>query len=334
MQFDLLKRREFIALLGGAAAAWPLAARAQQGERMRRIGVLLSQPESNAEPQGLATLRNELRRLGWTDGRNVRIEHRSAKADPATMQGLAQELVALEPDLIITQNTATTAAMLQQTRTIPIIFVVVTDPIGSGFVASLSRPGGNITGFIDLEGSIGGKWLQLLKEIAPGLARAAFLFNPAMAPYAEYYLGPFKAAAVSLAVEATAATVNDASELDSVIAAQAHAANGGLVVMPDAFTAVHSARITTLALRYRLPMVYPFRSGARLGGLLSYGNDPLDNYGRAAAYADKILKGGKPSDLPVQIPVKYELVINLKTARMLGLTVPPTLLARADEVIE
>ena len=329
-----MRRREFLGVMGGTVAAWPLVARAQQAERVRRIGMLLSQAESNAEPQGLAALRDELRRLGWTEGRDVRIDHRSAKADATTMQGLAQELVALKPDLIITQNTATTVSVLQQTRTIPIIFVVVTDPIGSGFVASLSRPGGNVTGFIDLEGSLGGKWLQLLKEIAPDLARAAFLFNPAMAPYAEYYLGPFKAAAASLAVEATAAEVNDASELDSVIAAQAHAANGGLVVMPDAFTHVHRARITALALRNRLPAVYPFRSGAQLGALLSYGNDTLDNYRRAGAYADKILKGTKPGELPVQIPVKYELVINLKTAKALGLTVPPTLLARADEVIE
>jgi putative tryptophan/tyrosine transport system substrate-binding protein len=328
-----LKRRDFITLIGGAAA-WPLAARAQHSDRVRRIGVLLSQAESNTEPEGLAVLRDELRRLGWTEGRDVRIDHRSAKSDATTMQGLAQELVALKPDLIIAQNTATTASVLQQTRTIPVIFIVVTDPIGSGFVASLSRPGGNVTGFIDLESSLGGKWLQLLKEIAPDLARAAFLFNPAMAPYAEYYLGPFKAAAASLAVEATAAAVNDASELDSVIAAQAHAANGGLVVMPDAFTNVHRARITALALRNRLPAVYPFRAGARLGALLSYGNDTLDNYRRAGAYADKILKGTKPAELPVQIPVKYELVINLKTAKALGLEVPPTLLARADEVIE
>jgi putative ABC transport system substrate-binding protein len=250
------------------------------------------------------------------------------------MQRFAEELVALKPDVIIAQNTATTAAMLQQTRTIPIIFVVVTDPIGSGFVASLPHPGGNLTGFIDLEGSLGAKWPQLLKEIAPRVARVAFLFNPAMAPYAEYYLAPFNAAAASLAVEASAAPVHDASELESVIAAAARAGDGGLVVMPDAFTNVHRGEITSLALRYRLPAVYPYRSDVQLGGLLSYGNDPLDNYRRAATYADKILRGARPSELPVQTPVKFELIINLKTAKALGLEVPPTLIARADEVIE
>ncbi len=243
-------------------------------------------------------------------------------------------MLALQPDLILSNNTPTTAAMLGQTRTIPIIFANVADPVGSGFVASLSRPGGNVTGFVYLEPTMGGKWLELLKEIAPRVNRVAFLFNPATATYFEYFLNPFKAAAASLGVEAVAASVRDTSELESVVAAQARAPNTGLIVMPDAFTIDHSEEITLLAARYRLPAVYPWRFFAELGGLLSYGNNRLDNYRGAATYADRILKGAKPSDLPVQAPVKFELVINLKTANALGLTVPPMLLARADEVIE
>jgi putative ABC transport system substrate-binding protein len=327
-----VNRRTVIAGFG-AAVAWPLAARAQQPDRMRRIGVLLSRAEDTTEPQGLLVLREGLRRLGWEEGRNIRIDHRSA-SDAMRTQQFAEQLIALQPDVIITQNTATTASVLQQTRTIPIIFVVVTDPIGSGFIESLPRPGGNVTGFIDLEGSLGAKWLQLLKEIAPRVTRAAFLFNPATAPYAEYYLGPFRAAGAALAVEATAVPVHDASELETVIAAQARAPHGGLVVMPDAFTSIHRAQIISLALHYRLPAVYPYRFGVQLGALLSYGSDTLDNYLRAATYADKILRGAKPSELPVQTPVKFQLVVNLKTAKALGLTVPPSLLTRADEVIE
>jgi ABC-type uncharacterized transport system substrate-binding protein len=324
-------RRAILTGIGGAAA-WPLAVLAEP-ERMRRIGVLLSRAEDTTEPQGLRILREGLRRLGWEEGRNIRIDHRSA-SDAMRRQQFAEQLIALQPDVIITQNTATTASVLQRTRTIPIVFVVVTDPIGSGFIESLPRPGGNVTGFIDLEGSLGAKWLQLLKEIAPRVARAAFLFNPETAPYAEYYLGPFRAAGAALAVEATAVPVYDASELEAVIAAQARAPHGGLVVMPDAFTNVHRAQIISLALHYRLPAVYPYRFGVQLGALLSYGSDTLDNYWRAATYADKILRGAKPSELPVQTPVKFELVINLNTAKALGLEVPATLLARADEVIE
>jgi putative ABC transport system substrate-binding protein len=332
-----MRRRQLITRLGGAAASfvfWPLAARAQQGQRMRRIGVLLSRGEASGESQGFVLLREGLRKLGWEEGRNIRIDQRAATSEAATMQRFAEELVALKPDVLIAQNTATTAAVLQQTRSIPIIFVVVTDPIGSGFVASLPHPGGNVTGFIDLEGSLGAKWPQLLKEIAPRVARIAFLFNPVMAPYADYYLGPFKAAAASLAVEASAAPVHNASELEPVIAAAARAGDGGLVVMPDAFTNVHRGEIMSLALRYRLPVVYPYRAGVELGGLLSYTNDPLDNYRRAATYADKVLRGARPAELPVETPVKFELVINLKTAKTLGLDVPAMLIARADEVIE
>ena len=223
---------------------------------------------------------------------------------------------------------------MQETRTIPIVFAILADPVGSGFVASFPRPGGNVTGFILMEPTMAGKWLELLKEVAPGVARVACLFNPATAPYAEYYLNPFKAAAPSFGVEAIPAPVRDTSELESVIAAQAREPNGGLIVMPDSFLNVHRAEIISLAARYRLPTVYPWRFFAELGGLLSYGNDMHDNWRRAATYADRILKGAKPSELPVQAPVKFDLVINLKTAKALGLDVPPTLLARADEVIE
>jgi putative ABC transport system substrate-binding protein len=329
-----VKRRHFITLIGGAAA-WPLAARAQQPERMRRIGVLMSLAESDPEAQArVAAFRKGLQTLGWAEGRNVRIDIRWAASDAALMQRFAKELVALQPDLILSHNTPTTASLLQQTRTIPIVFVVVSDPVGSDFVASFPRPGGNVTGFTNIEPTMAGKWLELLKEIAPNVARVALLFNPATAPYAEYYLSPFKAAAASLALEMIAAPVRDASELESAIAAQARAPNGGLVVMTDSFLVAYRAEITSLAARYRLPAVYPFRFFVELGGLLSYGNDLFDSFRRAATYADRILNGATPNELPVQAPVKFELVINLKTAKAQGLTVPPTLLARADEVIE
>ena len=330
-----MRRREFIVTLGGAAAAWPLAARAQQPDQMRRIGVLTAYAESDPVAQvRVVAFRDKLQKLGWTEGRNIRIDYRWAAGDREAMQRFAKELVALQPDLIFSVNTPTTAALLQQTHTIPIVFAVVTDPVGSGFVASLPRPGGNATGFTLMEPTMAGKWLELLKEIAPRAARVAFLFNPATAPYADYYLNPFRAAAASFAVEAIAAPVHDTSELESVVAAQAREPNGGLIAMPDSFTTAHRVEITSLAVRYHLPAVYPYRYFTEVGGLLSYGSDQLDDYLRAASYVDRILKGAKPSGLPVQAPVKFELTINLKTAKALGLTLPPTLLARADEVIE
>jgi ABC-type uncharacterized transport system substrate-binding protein len=327
-------RREFITLLGGAVAAWPVVARAQQGA-IRRIGVLMAFAGSDHEAQSwVAAFREELRKLGWTEGRTIEIDTRWATADVESMQRFAKELVALQTDLILTSSTPATAAMLQQTRTIPIIFVWVADPVGSGFVASLPRPGGNVTGFTPIEGSLGSKWVELLKEIAPRVTRVTLLFNPAMATFVEGYLNPFKAAAASLGVEAILAPVHDMSELESVIAAQARESNGGLVVIPDAFTIGHRAEITLLAARYRVPAVYWSGFFAELGGLISYGPNVVDEYRRAASYADRILKGAKPSELPVQAPVKFELVINLKAATALGLTVPATLLGRADEVIE
>jgi len=330
-----MKRRQFITLLGGAAATWPLAARAQQGDRMRRIGVLMGYAESDREGQAnFSAFQGGLQKLGWTEGRNIRIDARWASADADLVQRFAKELVALQPDLIVTQNTPITAAILQQTRTIPIIFANVSDPVGSGFVAGLPRPGGNVTGFIDMEGSMAGKWLELLKEVAPRVTRVAFLFNPATAPFAEYYLNHFKAAAASFAVEAIAAPVRDAPELESVVAAQAREPNSGLIVMPEAFMNVHRAEVTSLAAHYHLPAVYPRRFFAELGGLLSYGNDQSDNFRRAAAYVDRILKGSRPAELPVEQPTKFDLVINLKTAKALGVSVPAGLLALADEVIE
>jgi len=332
----MINRRAFIMLLGGAAAAWPLAARAQQSERMRRIGVLMGYPESDSDAQAnVAAFRESLQRLGWAEGRNVRIDTRwPIPADVESMQRLAKELVALQPDVILSQITPTTAALLQHTRTIPIVFATVSDPVGSGFVASLSRPGGHVTGFATLEGSLGGKWVELLKEIAPRVARVALLFNPATATMAEYYLDPMEAAAASLGVEAIVAPVHGRSELESIIATQAREPNSGLIVLPDSFLTVHRAEVTSLAARYRLPAVYPFRQFAELGGLLSYGVDLLENWRGAAGYVDRILKGEKPADLPVQVPSKYELVLNLKTAKALGLDVPWFLQQRADEVIE
>jgi putative ABC transport system substrate-binding protein len=329
-----VKRRTFITLLGGAAA-WPLAVRAQQRERIRRVGVLMSFPESDREGQARAeAFREELLKLGWVESR-LRIDYRWAPiGDAESIQRLAKELIALQPDLIFSDTTPTTAALQKQTSTIPIVFANVSDPIGSGFVASFPRPGGNLTGFFNMEPTMAGKWMELLKEIAPRVARVAMLFNPAVTTYAEYWLIPFKSTAGSLAVEALAAPVHDTSELESVIAAQAREPNGGLIAMPDAFLFTHRVEVTSLAARYRLPAVYPQRGFAEVGGLLVYGNDRRDHYRRAATYADRILKGEKPSELPVQAPVKFELVINLKTAKALGLDVPATLLARADEVIE
>ena len=333
--FDM-KRREFTTLLGGAVVAWPRAARAQQPAAVQRIGVLMAYPEGDLEAQAqIAAFRDGLQKLGWIEGRNIRIDTRwVTTTDAELMQRFAKELVALQPDVILSSNTPTTAALLQQTRTIPIVFATVGDPIGSGFVASFPRPGGNVTGFITVEGSLGGKWLELLKEIAPRVNRVAFLLNPATATYAESYLNAFKAAAASVAMEAIVAPVHDRSEFDTVIAAQAREPNSGLIVIADAFTVAYRVEITSLAARYRLPAIYPFRPFVEVGGLMSYGADLTDNFRRAAAYVDRILKGAKPSELPVETPVKFELMINLKTAKALGLDVPIFLQQRADGVIE
>jgi putative ABC transport system substrate-binding protein len=330
-----MRRRQFLSILGGAAA-WPLAVSAQQGGHLRRIGVLMPYAESDQDGQAfIAAFREGLQKLGWVEGRNIRIDYRWAPPGDAKLrQGHAKELVALQPELILTQSTPTTTALMQQTHTIPIVFAQAIDPVGSGFVANLPQPGGNVTGFISMEPTFVSKWLELLKEVAPRVNRVAILFNPITATYAEYFLNPFKAAAAHFNMEAITAPVRDTSEFALAIAALAHAPNGGLVVMPDTFMNTHRVEITSLAARYLLPAVYPYRIFAEVGGLLAYANDILDNYRRVATYADRILNGAKPSDLPVQAPVKYHLVINLKTAKTLGLTVPPTLLIAADEVIE
>jgi putative tryptophan/tyrosine transport system substrate-binding protein len=329
-----MRRRDFIKGVASSAAAWPLVARAT--DRLLRIGALMGYPQGDLEAQSyIAAFREGLRTLGWTEGHDILIDIRWATpGDVESMQRFANELVALQPDVILSQTTPTTAALLQQTRTIPIVFALVSDPVGSGFVASYRRPGGNVTGFDVSEPTQAGKWVELLKEITPHVARLAMLYNPESATYAEFWLNPFRAAGAALAVETISAPVRTESELDSVIAAQAREPNSGLVVMPDSFLIAHRVETISLAARYRLPAIYPYRLFAEVGGLLSYGVEQTDNFRRAAIYVDRILKGEKPSELPIQAPVKFELVVNLKTAKALGLTIPGTFLQRADEVIE
>jgi putative ABC transport system substrate-binding protein len=328
-----MKRREFVTLVG-SAAAWPLATSAQQPV-MPVVGLLMMYAETDTRGQSFAAaFRDGLNRLGWTEGRNLKLEYRWATSDPERIERSAKELVVSQPDLIVSSSAPTTAMLLKQTRTIPIIFGNLTDPVGSGFVESLSKPGGNITGFINVEPAMTGRWLELLKTVAPHVTRVAALFNPDAAPYIGSYLDALNAAAASFAVTATAAPVRGRSELEAVIAAQASDPNSGLMVMPDGFMFAFQTELTALVAHYRIPATYFFRSFAEQGGLLSYANDIVDNYRRAASYADIILKGGKPAALPVQSPTKFELVINIKTARTLNLHVPDKLLALADEVVE
>jgi putative ABC transport system substrate-binding protein len=329
-----MRRREFITLLGGAAAAWPLAARAQQSGRVRRIGALMGIAENDPESQARITaFLQRLQELGWTEGRNVRIDYRFAGGDTRRMRAYAAELVGLAPDVILVQSNDGLAALRQETRTVPIVFAVVADPVGSGFVESLARPGGNITGFTIFEPSLGGKWLQALKEIAPGVTRVAAILHPETTANVGF-LRAAEAAAPSFGMTLTAEGVHDAAEIERAVTAFAAEPNGGLVVLPHPVTAAHRDLIIGLAARHRLPAVYAFRFFATAGGLMAYGNDSVDLFRRAAAYVDRILKGEKPGELPVQAPIKFELFINLKTAKALGLEVPPTLLGRADEVIE
>jgi ABC-type uncharacterized transport system substrate-binding protein len=334
MQLDQLKRREFITLLGGAAAAWPLAARAQQPERMRRIGLLMNQAADDPEGQArLAAFLQEIQILGWTEGRNVRIDSRWSAGSAANAREYAAELVALSPDVILTSGAAAVATLLQVTRSVPIVFGLVADPVGAGFVDSLARPGGNATGFTALEYSFGGKWLELLKEIAPRVTQAAVIRDPTDSAGLGLF-GAIQTAASSVGLELSPVNVRDASAMERAIAAFARGSNGGLIVTAGALAFSHRDLIVTLAARHKLPAVYFGRPFVVAGGLISYGPDNVDQFRRAAGYVDRILKGAKPADLPVQAPTKHELVINLKTARALGLEVPPTLLARADEVIE
>ena len=329
-----MRRREFITLVSGAAAAWPLAARAQQGGRMRRVGVLQNLASDDpAEQARLMAFGQGLQELGWTIGQNVRIENRWSAGDPERIRRNTEEMVALAPDVILASGNAGVAPLLQATRTVPVVFVIVPDPVGAGFVDSLARPGGNATGFIAYEYGLSGKWLEVLKEIAPGVTRAAVIRDPALAS------GPGQFAAIqsiapSLGVEVSPVNVRDAGEIERAITAFAHSPNGGLIVTGSALVGIHRHLIIALAARHKLPAVYVERTYVAAGGLISYGSDFLDQYRRAASYVDRILKGEKPADLPVQQPTKYELVINLKTANALGLDIPPTLLARADEVIE
>jgi ABC-type uncharacterized transport system substrate-binding protein len=331
-----MRRREFITLLGGAAAAaaWPLAARAQQGERMRRIGVLMILAADDAESSArVAALTQGLQQSGWTAGRNVQIEYRWGADSGAHTRTLAAELVALAPDVILTVGVPALAAVKQVTSTVPIVFVNTVDPVGAGFVESLARPGGNATGFTFFEYGISAKWLELLKQVAPGVTRVAVLRDAAISSG----IGQFaviQGAAPSFGVELRPIDVGEASEIERAVTAFARASNGGLIVTSSPSTAAHRVPIVALATRHRLPAVYSFRYFATSGGLMSYGPDTTDPFRRAAGYIDRILRGEKPADLPVQAPTKYELVINLKTAKALGLEIPPTLLARADEVIE
>jgi putative ABC transport system substrate-binding protein len=327
-----VKRRKFITLLGGAAA-WPVMARAQQAERMRRIGVLMYWTADDAEGQArLAAFTEALKQLGWSDGTNLRIDIRWATADDVRRH--ASELVALAPDVLVAgTGTSTAAPLLEATRTLPIVFVTVIDPVGAGFVASLARPGGNATGFTMFEYGMSGKWLELLKEIAPRLMRVAVLRDPAIASG----IGQFsavQAVAPSLGVEVSPVDVRDAGEIERAITVFARGVNGGLIVTASGSALSHRHLIATLAARHRLHAIYAGRQYVKAGGLISYGPDPVDQFRRAAGYVDRILKGEKPGDLPVQAPTKYELVVNLKTAKALGLDIPATVLARADEVIE
>ena len=330
-----IRRREFIFTLGGAAAAWPLSARAQQPERMRRIGVLMALAEDDPDSRPrVEAFQQGLERLGWTLGRNLRIDYHWAGGDLERTRAAVAELMRLPPDVILAEGTPNLRLLRQRTSSIPIVFTVVSEPVAAGFVASLAHPGGNITGFTNLEPSMGEKWLELLKEISPRVSRAALVFNPDTIPVSFQSSRSAQAAADKFAVEVVVAPVRDLAQIEAVMTRVGREQDGGLILPPDSFTAAHRKPIVELAARYRVPAVYCFRFFAAEGGLISYGIDLVDQFRRAAAYVDRILKGEKPANLPVQQPIKFELVINLKTAKALGLEVPPTLLARADEVIE
>jgi putative ABC transport system substrate-binding protein len=329
-----MHRREFITLFGGTAIAWPLMARAQEAERMKRIAVLMNSTEDNLDSQAnYAQFLQVVRQSGWTDGRNVRIETRWGGGDADTIRKRAEELVALVPDVILATGNVAMTPLLRATRTVPIVFVAVADPVGSGLVESMARPGGNVTGFIQFEYSLSGKWVELLKEIAPALKRAAVLRDPDISAG----IGQFaviQSVAPSVGLDVSPVNVRDASAIARAVASFARSPDGGLIVTASALTVLHRDLIIGLAAQHKLPAIYYRQNFAASGGLISYGYNLTDQYRRAAGYVDRILKGEKPADLPVQAPTKYELVINLRTAKGLGLTVPPALLARADEVIE
>ena len=331
-----MKRREVIKLIGGAAASWPLAVRAQPHDQVRRIGVILNVAMDDSEAQtSVAALKEALQQLGWIEGRNLQVDFRGAAGDPERMQAFAKEIVALQPHLILSRSTPVTATLLKQTRTIPIVFTVVSDPVGERFVESLARPGGNATGFTNVKSSLTGKWLELLKEIAPRVKRVAFIFNPNLAPGGgSYYTRLIEASAPSFAVTPTVAPVHDAADIERAIGDFVRQPDGGLVVLPDATTLVNRGLIVALANRHSLPAIYAYRVVVIDGGLMSYGIDVVDQFRQAAGYVDRILKGAKPAELPVQLPTKFVLSINLKTAKGLGLDVPLLMQQRADEMVD
>jgi ABC-type uncharacterized transport system substrate-binding protein len=330
-----MRRREFITLLGGAAA-FPLPAGAQQSGEMRRLGVLSNIGESDPEAQSMAAaLHRGLRELGWVNGRTLQVDHRWGAGNPKRIADFAKELVALKPDVIVAHTTPSVIALREETNTIPLVFVQVSDPIGTGFITNMAHPGGNITGFTNFESSMVGKWVEMLKEMTPNITRVAFLFNPQTAPYVtRFYQGPLEASARSLRIEPWAASVSSAADIESTIAKFSREGGGGLIMMPDSFNIVHRERTIAFSAQYRLPAISPYRFAVQEGGLMSYGVEQIELFRQAASYVDRLLKGAKAADLPVQAPTKFELVVNTKTAKALGIEVPLTLLARADEVIE
>jgi putative ABC transport system substrate-binding protein len=332
-----VKRREFITLVGGVAA-WLLAphgAIAEPSDRLRRIAMLSGFAATDPEAQArVAALQQGLKELGWAEGRNISIDFRWGTGERDQMRAFARELIDLKPEVILGMTTPAVTALVQETKTIPILFVNIVDPLGRGFISNMARPGGNVTGFLNFEFSMGGKWLETLKQIAPAVRRVALLFNPHTAPYASSFMRVAEAAAPSFGIEPISAGVHDDTQLERTVADFGATPTGGLIILPDAFTVGHRDLIIALAARFRLPAIYPLRVFATSGGLVSDGGDSIDIFRRAASYVDRILKGANPGDLPVQAPTKFELVINLKTANALGLSVPPMLLARADEVIE
>jgi putative ABC transport system substrate-binding protein len=331
-----MKRRDFIATLGGMAATWPLAVRAQQDSGPRRLGVLVpSSPDDQEVKKELAAFTRQMQSLGWTEGGNLRIDYRWSGGDSQKTQAFAKELVDAHPDVILVRSTSATAALLKNTRSVPIVFAVVSDPVGEGFVASVARPGGNVTGFTNAEPSLSGKWLGLLKEVAPKMARVGYVFDPKVAAGGgNFYTNPINAAAAASAVVPAAMPVHGSDDIERAIAEFSPAPDGGLIVLPDATTNLHRAQIIALAGRYRLPAIYAFRNLAEEGGLMSYGADVAESFRLAANYVGRILKGAKPADLPIQLPEKFEFVLNLKTAKALGIQIPPGVMAIADGVIE
>jgi putative tryptophan/tyrosine transport system substrate-binding protein len=332
-----MRRRDFITLLGGVAAAWPLAVRAQPSDRVRRLAAMMGGRNADTDPDGRAwfsAFRQGLQDLGWVEGHNFRADYRWPAGDLDRMRVIAKEFIDLQPDVLVAGNTPAVVSLLRETRTIPIVFTLLSDPVGTGVVASLARPGGNATGFTAFEYSLAGKWLEILKDLAPAVTRVALLFNPETSPYAKHYLSFIETAAPAFKVVVTSASIRSISEMEAALTAHAREPGGGLVVLPDAFTFSNRSPLISAAARHHLPAIYALRGQAADGGLVSYGPDTVDLWRRAAAYVDRILRGANPAELPVQQPTRYELLINLKTAKALGLTVPPTLLARADEVIE